>query len=163
GRWHFITGRGRSSRGAAQPVAEAGEGPRRGGGEGNFGGGAGGGGGGGGGGRVCGGGGGKAPPRGGVRGQRRGGGGRGGGRGGEGVFWRGVNVDYASHSAEMAPILSELGSALSDLAPQAGQVPMVSTVTGARCEGTTLDGTYWCRNLRQTVRLDLALKELIGD
>ncbi len=52
---------------------------------------------------------------------------------------------------------------LSDLAPQAGQVPMVSTVTGARCEGTALDGAYWCRNLRQTVRLDLALAELIGD
>src|SRR5262249_59358397 len=28
--------------------------------------------------------------------------------------------------------------------------------------GTTLDGAYWCRNLRQTVRLDLALAELIG-
>ena len=81
----------------------------------------------------------------------------------EGVFCRRVNVDYASHSAEMDPILAELESALSDLAPQAGQVPMVSTVTGARCEGTTLDGTYWCRNLRQTVRLDLALEELIGD
>ena len=81
----------------------------------------------------------------------------------EGVFCRRVNVDYASHSAEMDPILSELESALSDLAPQAGQVPMVSTVTGARCEGTALDGTYWCRNLRQTVRLDLALAALIGD
>ena len=81
----------------------------------------------------------------------------------EGVFCRQVSVDYASHSAEMDPILPELERALSDLAPQAGQVPMVSTVTGARCEGTTLDGAYWCRNLRQTVRLDLALAELIGD
>ena len=81
----------------------------------------------------------------------------------EGVFCRQVSVDYASHSAEMDPILAELERALSDLAPQAGQVAMVSTVTGARCEGTTLDGAYWCRNLRQTVRLDLALAELIGD
>ena len=81
----------------------------------------------------------------------------------EGVFCRQVSVDYASHSAEMDPILPELERALSDLAPQAGQVPMVSTVTGGRCEGTTLDGAYWCRNLRQTVRLDLALAELIGD
>src|SRR5262245_13835505 len=81
----------------------------------------------------------------------------------EGVFCRQVNVDYASHSAEMDPILPELERALSDLAPQAGQVPMVSTVTGGRCEGTSLDGRYWCRNLRRTVRLDLALAELIGD
>ena len=64
---------------------------------------------------------------------------------------------------EMDPILPELEGLLSDLAPQAGQVPMVSTVTGARCEGASLDGAYWCRNLRQTVRLDLALAELIGD
>ena len=71
----------------------------------------------------------------------------------EGVFCRRVNVDYASHSAEVEPILSELESLLSDLAPQVGRVPMVSTVTGARCEGTTLDGTYWCRKLRRTVRL----------
>ena len=82
---------------------------------------------------------------------------------GEGVFCRQVSVDYASHSAEMDPILPELERALSDLAPQAGDVPMVSTVTGARCEGRSLDGAYWCRNLRQTVRLDLALAELIGD
>ena len=81
----------------------------------------------------------------------------------EGVFCRQVNVDYASHSAEMDPILVELEGALADLAPQAGQVAMVSTVTGARCEGASLDGAYWCRNLRQTVRLDLALAELIGD
>jgi pimaricinolide synthase PimS1 len=81
----------------------------------------------------------------------------------EGVFCRQVNVDYASHSAEMDPILPELEQALSDLAPQAGQVPMVSTVTGTRCDGTTMDGAYWCRNLRQTVRFDLALAELIGD
>jgi acyl transferase domain-containing protein len=79
------------------------------------------------------------------------------------VFCRQVSVDYAGHSAEMDPILAELERALSDLAPQAGHVPMVSTVTGARCEGTSLDGAYWCRNLRQTVRLDLALAELIGD
>ena len=80
----------------------------------------------------------------------------------EGVFCRRVNVDYASHSAEVDPILAELESVLSELAPQAGQVPMVSTVTGARCEGTTLDGAYWCRNLRQTVRLDRALRGADG-
>ncbi|WP_426410337.1 SDR family NAD(P)-dependent oxidoreductase [Bradyrhizobium ganzhouense] len=80
----------------------------------------------------------------------------------EGVFCRQVNVDYASHSAEMDPILPELEGLLSDLAPQPGQVAMISTVTGTRCEGASLIGAYWCRNLRQTVRLDLALTELIG-
>jgi pimaricinolide synthase PimS1 len=81
----------------------------------------------------------------------------------EGIFCRQVNVDYASHSAEMDPILPELEGLLSDLAPQPGQVAMISTVTGTRCEGSSLNGAYWCRNLRQTVRLDLALAELIGN
>ena len=83
--------------------------------------------------------------------------------GAEGVFCRRIDVDYASHSAGMDPILPELERLLSDIAPQAGRVAMVSTVTGARCEGTSLDGGYWCRNLRQPVRLDLALAELMGD
>ena len=39
----------------------------------------------------------------------------------EGVFCRRVNVDYASHSAEMDPILSELASALSDLRRRLGR------------------------------------------
>ncbi|WP_346657407.1 acyltransferase domain-containing protein, partial [Bradyrhizobium monzae] len=81
----------------------------------------------------------------------------------EGVFCRQVNVDYASHSAEMDQILPELEGLLSNLAPQAGQVAMISTVTGTRCEGSSLNGAYWCRNLRQTVRLDLALAELISN
>ena len=80
------------------------------------------------------------------------------GFGEEGVFCRRVNVSYASHSAEVDPILAELESALSDLAPQAGQVPMVSTVTGARCEGTALHADVLVPNLRRTVRfLDRAL------
>ena len=83
--------------------------------------------------------------------------------GAEGVFCRRIDVDYASHSAGMDPILPELERLLSDIAPQAGRVAMVSTVTGARCEGASLDGGYWCRNLRQPVRLDLALAELMGD
>src|SRR5262249_59930200 len=40
----------------------------------------------------------------------------------EGVFCRQVNVDYASHSAEMDPILPELERLLSDLSPQAGRL-----------------------------------------
>ena len=39
----------------------------------------------------------------------------------EGVFCRQVSVDYASHSAEMDPILAELEGLLSEIAPQAGQ------------------------------------------
>ena len=39
---------------------------------------------------------------------------------------------------------------------------MVSTVSGKLIEGTELDSGYWCRNLRQPVRLDRALDVLLA-
>ncbi len=79
----------------------------------------------------------------------------------EGVFCRRVDVDYASHSAYVDAILGELAAALVELSPQPSRVPMVSTVTGASIDGSKLDADYWCRNLRQPVRLDRALDFLL--
>ncbi|AUX29756.1 polyketide synthase [Sorangium cellulosum] len=81
----------------------------------------------------------------------------------EGVFCRKVNVDYASHSAHMDALLPELGAKLSSLRPKATQLPFYSTVTGEVSRGEALDGEYWCRNLRRTVRLDRALSKLLED
>ncbi|MCP4918852.1 MAG: acyltransferase domain-containing protein, partial [Proteobacteria bacterium] len=78
----------------------------------------------------------------------------------DGVFCRRVEVDYASHSAQVDPILASLSESLADVTGQPVSVPMFSTVTGARVEGPELDGAYWCRNLREPVRLDRALEAL---
>ncbi|MCP4922364.1 MAG: acyltransferase domain-containing protein, partial [Proteobacteria bacterium] len=78
----------------------------------------------------------------------------------DGVFCRRVEVDYASHSAQVDPILASLSASLADVTGQPVSVPMVSTVTGAQVEGPELDGAYWCRNLREPVRLDRALEAL---
>ena len=78
----------------------------------------------------------------------------------DGVFCRRVEVDYASHSAQVDPILASLSASLADVTGQPVSVPMVSTVTGAQVEGPELDGAYWCRNLRAPVRLDRALEAL---
>ena len=75
----------------------------------------------------------------------------------EGVFCRRVDVDYASHSAQVDGILGELKEALHGVQPRAASVGMFSTVTGDPLEGTELDAQYWCRNLRQPVRLDRGL------
>ena len=79
------------------------------------------------------------------------------------LFCRKVNVDYASHSAQMDELLPELGAQLAALSPRAGELPLYSTVDGERLSGEQLDGAYWCRNLRQTVRLDKALAQLLED
>jgi acyl transferase domain-containing protein len=79
-----------------------------------------------------------------------------------GTFCRRVDVDYASHSAHMDAILGELSEVLSPVCPRQSAIPFVSTVTGKEEAGTALAGAYWCRNLRETVRLDRALETLLG-
>jgi phthiocerol/phenolphthiocerol synthesis type-I polyketide synthase B len=71
-------------------------------------------------------------------------------------FARRVNMEVASHTAMMDPILPELRSALADLVPDPVTIPFYSTVT----EGVTdpvLDAQYWVANVRQPARLSQAI------
>ena len=80
-----------------------------------------------------------------------------------GIPTRPLRVNYAFHSPQMEPLSRELVGALGWLSPQAGAIPMISTVTGARVQGTELDARYWGRNVRAPVDLrsavDTALRE----
>jgi myxalamid-type polyketide synthase MxaE and MxaD len=82
---------------------------------------------------------------------------------GRGVFCRLVKVDVASHSPQMAPLADELAKELADLEPASGRIPIYSTVLGRRAVGTELDGTYWGKNLRQTVLFGRTVAELLED
>jgi acyl transferase domain-containing protein/NADPH:quinone reductase-like Zn-dependent oxidoreductase/acyl carrier protein len=79
------------------------------------------------------------------------------------VFCRQIEVDVASHSLLVDPILSVLTDELADIRPQAGNLPFFSTVNGAVTSGTDLNAHYWVRNLRQPVRLAAATVELARD
>ena len=71
-------------------------------------------------------------------------------------FARRVNMEVASHTAFMDPILRELRTALADLKPEIPTTPFFSTVT----EGTAaplLDAEYWVANVRQPARLSQAI------
>ncbi|HKV21393.1 MAG TPA: type I polyketide synthase, partial [Mycobacterium sp.] len=68
-------------------------------------------------------------------------------------FARRVNMEVASHSALMDPILPELRSALADLTPSTPTIPFISTVTDA----PTFDADYWVANVRQPVRFSQAI------
>jgi myxalamid-type polyketide synthase MxaD len=68
------------------------------------------------------------------------------------VFVRPVNVDVASHSPQVEPLLPELLTELRMLEPTRAQLPMLSTVTGLDVAGSELDATYWADNLRQPVQ-----------
>ncbi|MFJ5780145.1 beta-ketoacyl synthase N-terminal-like domain-containing protein [Streptomyces sp. NPDC093094] len=79
------------------------------------------------------------------------------------VYARRINVDYASHNAQMDPLLPGLAAEFENLTPQTAQIPLYSTVTSEIADGTELDGGYWCRNLREPVRFDRALNRLLDD
>jgi surfactin synthase thioesterase subunit/NADP-dependent 3-hydroxy acid dehydrogenase YdfG len=76
------------------------------------------------------------------------------------VFCRQLAVDYASHSAQVDPILGRIRQELVALSPREGAIPFYSTVTGQLLSGTALNNEYWANNLRLPVRLDLALEAL---
>ncbi|HKI43287.1 MAG TPA: type I polyketide synthase, partial [Mycobacterium sp.] len=71
---------------------------------------------------------------------------------------RRIDVDYASHSAEVEAIRAELISVLSGIEPRSSRTAFFSTVTGTRLDKGGLDADYWYRNIRQTVQFDQAVR-----
>jgi phthiocerol/phenolphthiocerol synthesis type-I polyketide synthase A len=71
---------------------------------------------------------------------------------------RRIDVDVASHSPIIDPILPELGNALADLMPQPPTIPILTTTHEHAISGaTTFDAAYWAANLRNPVRFSQAV------
>ncbi|MEV6945299.1 type I polyketide synthase [Streptomyces sp. NPDC051172] len=81
----------------------------------------------------------------------------------DGVRARLIPVDYAAHSAQVEQVRDDLLTALSGVRPRPGDVPLYSTVTGERIDGTRLTADYWYRNLREPVAFDRATDRLLAD
>ncbi|MDQ1487255.1 MAG: mycoketide-CoA synthase, partial [Actinomycetota bacterium] len=59
---------------------------------------------------------------------------------------RRIDVDYASHSAQVEPIRDDLVAALAEIEPRSSKIAFFSTVTGGLVDGAGLDAEYWYRN-----------------
>ncbi|MGH7554436.1 MAG: type I polyketide synthase, partial [Longimicrobiales bacterium] len=81
----------------------------------------------------------------------------------EGVYWRRVQVDVASHCGHVDGLRADLEVALRDLRPQPATLPMRSTVTGALVRGDELEARYWLKNLRERVRFVEAIEGLVAE
>ncbi|WP_267974102.1 type I polyketide synthase [Streptomyces sp. 351MFTsu5.1] len=68
----------------------------------------------------------------------------------------------AGHSAQVELVEDRVRAELAPVSPRAGQVPIVSTVTGEACDGSGMDADYWYRNMREPVRFDAAVRELLA-
>jgi len=81
----------------------------------------------------------------------------------EGRFVRILPLNYPFHTQAMDVIKAPLLSRLETLKPRGGQVPFISTVTGAELDGAALDGDYWWRNARAPVQFEAAVAHALGD
>ncbi|OBH19908.1 type I polyketide synthase [Mycolicibacter sinensis] len=75
-------------------------------------------------------------------------------------FARRVNMEVASHTALMDPILPELRAALTGLTPEVATIPFFSTVTESAMPAggmPLLDADYWVNNVRQPALLAQAV------
>ena len=85
-----------------------------------------------------------------------------------GLAARGVNhrllpVQYAFHSAQMAPFQRRLADELADLPRSAPSLAVYSTVTGGPAGDERFDGAYFGRNVREPVRFASAIGALARD
>ncbi|MHC3820628.1 SDR family NAD(P)-dependent oxidoreductase [Streptomyces sp. DT9] len=80
-----------------------------------------------------------------------------------GLRARRIAVDYASHSAAMDVLEADLAVELAGIIPRAGDIPLLSTVTGELVDGSGMDGGYWFTNLRSRVRFSEAIEKLSGE
>ncbi|MEV0501581.1 SDR family NAD(P)-dependent oxidoreductase [Streptomyces spectabilis] len=79
-----------------------------------------------------------------------------------GVVARMIDVDVASHSPQVDPILTELHSRLEDLPPTAPSGMFFSTVSEDPLDPGPLDAAYWVRNQRETVRFHTAVSAALA-
>ncbi|MER6789559.1 type I polyketide synthase [Streptomyces sp. NPDC000658] len=74
---------------------------------------------------------------------------------------RRIDVDYASHSAQVERIEDEILAALGPVRPGSASVPFFSTVTADWQDTAGLDAAYWYRNLREPVLLEPSVTALV--
>ncbi|HEX5254872.1 MAG TPA: SDR family NAD(P)-dependent oxidoreductase [Mycobacterium sp.] len=71
---------------------------------------------------------------------------------------RRIDVDYASHSAQVDTIREPLADALHGLEPRPSAVAFFSTVTGEPMDTAGLNADYWFQSIRHTVQFERAVR-----
>ncbi|MDP0398898.1 type I polyketide synthase [Tsukamurella strandjordii] len=77
------------------------------------------------------------------------------------VFARRVDMEVASHTAQMEPVMHALAAELADLVPAVPRLPFYSTVQDTA--EPKVDAAYWADNVRRPVRLARAISSAAAD
>jgi myxalamid-type polyketide synthase MxaE and MxaD len=81
----------------------------------------------------------------------------------KGLFVRRVNVEVASHSPQMEPLMEPLRNLIAQIAPQNSSLGYFSPVLDRWVEGSELSAEYWVQNLRQPVQFSSAISKLLDE
>ncbi|MFE0020900.1 type I polyketide synthase [Amycolatopsis sp. NPDC059021] len=73
-----------------------------------------------------------------------------------------VQVDYASHSAQVDALREEILTALRGISPRRAGIPMISAMSGEFLTGPEMDAEYWHASLREPVEFERAVRTLGG-
>lgn len=76
----------------------------------------------------------------------------------KGVFTRHLDGEYPFHSSFTGHAADQLAGLLGELNTHVSKVSFVSSVLGEVCGASSLDGAYWGRNIRDTVRFASGLR-----
>jgi pimaricinolide synthase PimS1 len=68
----------------------------------------------------------------------------------------------ASHSPHAEALREGTEAGLEGIQPRSGRIPFYSAVTGEELDTAGLDGHYWYRNLRQTVKFEQAARAVLA-
>ncbi|MDC0707025.1 SDR family NAD(P)-dependent oxidoreductase [Stigmatella sp. ncwal1] len=82
---------------------------------------------------------------------------------GQGLRVRLLNVNYAFHSAQMAPYLGELDTVLQELKPKPSRLPIYSTVRGGMASPSDFGADHWRANVRERVLFAPAVEAMLAD
>ena len=80
-----------------------------------------------------------------------------------GVRVRRVDIDFASHSPQMLPLIAPFEAAIASITPRPARIPMYSTVMVEPLDGHECTPSYWGRNLRSPVRFRQVIDRLADD
>jgi acyl transferase domain-containing protein/acyl carrier protein/pimeloyl-ACP methyl ester carboxylesterase len=67
----------------------------------------------------------------------------------------------AGHSRQIETVRERFLESIASIVPRTGEIPFLSSVDAALRDTSTLDGEYWFRNVRQTVRYAPAIRRLL--
>ncbi len=74
-----------------------------------------------------------------------------------------LHISVAAHSPMLEPFIDEFARACSGIRLNAPQIPLISNLTGDWVRSEDLNGSYWVRHLRNTVRFSQGLSRLFED